>query len=221
MSNSVLIIGASGSGKSTSIRNLNPKTTFIISALDKPLPFKGYKKNYTHLKGWNDKDGNYMASDDWQRIIKCIQMIDQERPEITTLIIDDIQYVLANEFMRRSGERGFDKYSEMGMHYWSIIDSSMKCRDDLLCFFLSHNEVDNLGKSKVKTIGKLLDEKITIEGLFTICFQASIIDEEYKFLTQSNGECTAKSPIGLFDDLYIDNDLFSIKKSIEEYYNDD
>lgn len=221
MSNTILIIGRSGSGKSSSLRNLDPKSTFIISVLDKPLPFRGYKKNYVPIKGWDDKEGNYLATDDWQRIIKCIQMIDKTRPEITTLIIDDIQYVLANEFMKRSAERGFDKYSEMGMHYWSIINSAMSCRSNLLTFFLSHNEIDNNGQSKVKTIGKMLDEKITVEGLFTVCFQSTIINDEYKFLTQSNGECSAKSPIDMFKDLYIDNDLVIIKKAIEEYYYED
>lgn len=221
MSNTVLIIGRSGSGKSSSIRNLDPKSTFIISVLDKPLPFKGYKKFYIPIKGWDDKEGNYLATDDWQRIIKCIQMINQKRPEITTLIIDDIQYVLANEFMKRSAERGFDKYSEMGMHYWSIVNAAMSCRNNLLTFFLSHNEIDTNGQSKVKTIGKMLDEKITVEGMFTICFQSCILNEEYKFLTQNNGECSAKSPLGMFNDLYVDNDLLLIKECIEKYYEED
>jgi len=218
MSNTVLVIGRSGSGKSSSLRNLEPKTTFIISVLDKPLPFKGYKKLYIPIKGWDDKQGNYLATDDWQRIIKCIQMINQKRPEIKTLIIDDIQYVLANEFMKRSSERGFDKYSEMGMHYWSIINTAMGCRSDLLSFFLSHNEIDSNGQSKVKTIGKLLDEKITIEGLFTTVLHTIVNDDEYSFLTQSDGTHNAKSPLGMFEEKLIENDLSLVIKKLNDYF---
>lgn len=218
MSNAVLIIGRSGSGKSSSIRNLDPKSTFIISVLDKPLPFKSYKKHYIPINGWDDKKGNYLATDDWQRIIKCIQMINKHRPEIKTLIIDDIQYVLANEFMKRSAERGFDKYSEMGMHYWAIINAAMNCRSDLLSFFLSHNEIDNNGQSKVKTIGKLLDEKITVEGLFTTVLHTFVNDNDYLFLTQSDGAHSAKSPMGMFKEKFIDNDLMLVINKINEYF---
>lgn len=221
MSNTVLIIGQSGTGKSTSIRYLDYRSTFIISVLDKPLPFKAYKKHYKPLIGWDDKEGNYFASDDWQRIIKCIQVIDKLRPEITTIVIDDLQYVLANEFMRRSSERGFDKYSELANHYWMIINAAMACRSNLLSIFLSHNEFDANGKSKVKTIGKLLDEKITIEGMFTTVLHSMVTDTGFKFLTQSDGFHTAKSPIGCFPEQYIDNDLFHVKQCLEGYFNDD
>ena len=221
MSNTVLIIGQSGTGKSSSIRNLDPKTTFILSVLDKPLPFKGYKKHYKSIKGWDDKEGNYLATDDWQRVIKCIQMVDRLRPEISTLIIDDLQYVLANEFMRRSSERGFDKYSELANHYWMIINAVMASRSNLLSILLSHNELDSSGKYKVKTIGKLLDEKITIEGMFTTVLHSIVMDNEFKFLTNNDGVHTAKSPIGCFNEQYIDNDLLDVKNKIESYFNDE
>lgn len=219
MSNTILVIGPSGSGKSTSLRNLDPKSTFVLSVLDKPLPFKGYKQHYKPIKGWDDKTGNYLATDDWQRVIKCIQMVNIGRPEITTLVIDDLQYILANEFMRRSSERGFDKYSELANHYWMIINAAMASRGDLLSIFLSHNEIDNTGKSKVKTIGKLLDEKITIEGMFTTVLHSMVLENEFKFLTQHDGLHTAKSPIGLFDSQFIDNDLLYVKQQVESYFN--
>jgi hypothetical protein len=218
LSNSLLIIGASGSGKSSSIRMLDSTTTFVISVLDKPLPFKAYKKNYIPIKGWNDTEGNYFASDDWTRIIKCIHMVNENRPETTVLVIDDLQYVLANEFMKRSSERGFDKYSELAMHYWSIIKTAMACRDDLLSIFISHNEIDNLGKSKIKTIGKLLDEKITIEGMFTTVLHSMVMDGEYSFMTRTDGFHTCKSPLDMFDSQFIENDLLFIKNKIKEYY---
>jgi AAA domain len=219
MSNTILVIGRSGSGKSSSLRNLDSESTFIISVLDKPLPFKGYKKHYIPLKSWEDEEGNYFATDDWQKINKCIQTIDKNRPEITTLVIDDIQYVLANEFMKRSAERGYDKYSEMGMHYWSIINTAMSCRSNLLTFFLSHNEIDSNGQSKVKTIGKMLDEKITIEGLFTTVLHTQVDDGKYQFLTQSDGMHNAKSPLGMFENQLIENDLAIVIDKVNEYFN--
>jgi hypothetical protein len=122
--------------------------------------------------------------------------------------------------MRRSSERGFDKYSELANHYWQIISMASNCRSDLLSVFISHNEIDNNGKSKVKTIGKLLDEKITIEGMFTTVLHSIVIDSEFKFMTQSDGFYTAKSPIGMFSSLLIDNDLLQVKKQIESYFDD-
>src|ERR1700684_577226 len=107
MSDSILIIGPSGSGKSSSLRNLDPNKTFVLSVIDKPLPFKGYTKHYKAIKNWDDTEGNYFASDDWQRILKCLRMVNSNRPDITVMVIDDIQYILANEFMRRSSELGF------------------------------------------------------------------------------------------------------------------
>ncbi len=219
MSNSVLVIGQSGSGKSTSLRNLDPLSTFIINVLDKPLPFRSFKKNYTPVTKEN-KTGNYFSSDDWNHIIRCIEMVSKERPEITTLIIDDWQYVLAYEFMRRVGEKGYDKFSELAMHGWSTINACMKTRPDLTCFVLAHSETDSNGKTKCKTIGKMLDEKITIEGLFTTVLHSRVIDREYFFQTQYDGEHLAKSPIGLFDDDLIPNDLLTVKNALETYFND-
>src|SRR6266702_300097 len=163
MSNTVLVIGQSGSGKSTALRTLDPKTTFIINVLDKALPFRGYKKDYKPVTKEN-KDGNYFSSNDWSHVVRCIQMVDKERPEITTLIIDDWQYILAYEFMRRISEKGFDKFNELGMHGWATINGCISTRPTLTCFILAHSDVDGTGKIKCKTIGKMLDEKITIEG---------------------------------------------------------
>lgn len=218
MSNATLIIGQSGTGKSTSIRNLDPKSTFIINVLDKPLPIKAYKKNYTPIDGWSDKNGNYFSSDDHQRILRCIKMINEERKEISVLIIDDWQYILCNEFMKRASERGFDRFTDIAQHAWLTINAIINTREDLMCFVLSHSESDNQGRMKCKTIGKMLDEKITVEGLFTIVLHAKVMDGNYKFLTQNDGEYIAKSPMGMFEDKYIDNDLSIIADHIKNYY---
>lgn len=220
MSNTTLIIGASGSGKSTSLRNLDPKSTFILNVLDKPLPFKGYKKLYKAITGWDDTKGNYFASDDWQRIIKCIRMVNADRPDIETLIIDDFQYVLGNEFMRRAAEKGYDRFTDIAQHAWLIISELTATRPSLYSFVLSHSDVDQNGQYKCKTIGKMLDDKITLEGMFTIIFHSLATDGDFKFLTQNDGSHVAKSPLGMFTERLIDNDLTEIIDKIKMYEDD-
>jgi hypothetical protein len=220
MSNTVLVIGQSGSGKSTSLRNLDPKTTFIINVLDKPLPFKAFRKNYQACTKQN-KQGNYFTTDNWSHIVQCIEMVSKERPDITTLIIDDWQYILAHEFMRRVDEKGYDKFSELANHGWSTINACLGTRSTLTNFILAHSDVDSTGRSKCKTIGKMLDEKITIEGLFTTVLHSRVVDGEYKFQTQYDGEFLAKSPMGMFEEHLIPNDLVSVKDAVENYFNDE
>ncbi len=227
MSNTVLIIGQSGSGKSTSLRTLDPKSTFIINVLDKALPFRAFKKNYSPIRSLLDDEGvktaqtegNYFASDKWDAIIKVINNIDRHRPDITTLVIDDWQYILSYEFMRRVSEKGFDKFNDLANHGWSTIDTCMNTRSNLSCFILAHSDVDSTGRSKCKTIGKMLDEKITIEGLFTTVLHARVIDGQYLFQTQYDGEYLAKSPMDMFPEFLIPNDLLAVKKAIEGYFS--
>ncbi len=220
MTNTVLIIGQSGSGKSTSLRNLDPKTTFIINVLDKPLPFKGFKNNYKAVTKEN-KDGNYFSANDWSHVIRCIEMVDKTRPDITTLIIDDWQYILSYEFIRRASEKGFDKFSDLANHGWATMNSCVCTRENLTTFILAHSDMDNAGRSKLKTIGKMLDEKITLEGLFTMVLHSRIVDGEYKFQTQDDGDYLAKTPMGMFDEKLIPNDLIMVKEAVENYYNNE
>lgn len=223
MSNTVLVIGQSGSGKSTSLRNLNPKTTFIINVLDKPLPFKAFKKNYQPCTKQH-KQGNYFTTDDWLQVVKCIEMVNKERPEVTTLIVDDWQYILAHEFMRRSAtdeKNQYQKFTDIALHGWSTINACLGTRPTLTNFILAHSDVDSTGRSKCKTIGKMLDEKITIEGLFTTVLHSRVVDGEYKFQTQYDGQFLAKSPMGMFEEHLIPNDLVSVKDAVENYFNDE
>ena len=219
MSNTVLVIGESGSGKSTSLRNLDPKETFILGVLDKPLPFRGYKSHYKAMTKENP-NGNYYATDDFNLIMRCIRAVNN-RPEITTLILDDFQYVMGNEFMRRALEKGFDKFSDIAQHAWAIIRELTSTRPELYCFVLSHSDSDQQGRMKCKTIGKMLDDKITLEGMFTMILHAQVVDDNYQFLTQNNGTHLAKSPMGLFDDKYIPNDLWLVKKRMMDYFDED
>ena len=215
MSNLILILGQSGTGKSTSIRNMDSEDTFIIQTVNKPLPFKGFKKSYPIM----DKDGKgkRLVTDNYDKIIGCLKYLNNDK-DIKNIIIDDFQYVISNEFMVRAKEKGFDKFTEMAQHYYMIIDVASRLREDLNIFFLSHNEQKEDGTSKVKTIGKLLDEKITIEGLFTIVLNTVIQDNKYYFQTQNNGFNTTKSPLGMFDERLIENDLKLVTEKINEYY---
>jgi hypothetical protein len=217
MSNSILIMGESGTGKSTSIRTLDSKETFVINVLKKPLPFKGFRKNYV-LATRENPNGNLYESDNAANIIKTINYISKNRPDIKNVIIDDFQYIMANEFMRKAREKGFDKFTEIGQQGWSVARECTEARDDLYFFILSHTETDSLGRSKCKTIGKMLDEKITLEGMFTVVLHSLIVDNGYKFLTQNDGSHIAKSPMDMFDRALIDNDLASIKEKMVEYY---
>jgi len=213
-------MGESGTGKSTSIRNLNPKETFIINVMNKPLPFRGYKQNYVRLSS-DGADGNYYSSDSYDNISRVIKLIELKRTEIKTLIIDDFQYLMASEFMSRALERGYDKFSEIGKHAFDLLKLLPTLRDDLDIFILTHSEPNENGKMKIKTIGKMLDEKITIEGMYSMVLQTELMNGNYSFITQGDARHIAKSPMGMFEDRNIPNDLAFVKSKMDQYYNED
>lgn len=220
MANTSLIIGESGTGKSTSMRNLNPSETFIINVLNKPLPFRGYKKNYFKVSA-DASSGNYFSSDNYEKIESIIRVINSSRPEIKTLIIDDFQYLMANEYMNRALERGYDKFSEIGKHAHDLLKLLPKLRENLDVFILTHSESNEQGKMKIKTIGKMLDEKITIEGMYAMVLQTELMNGTYNFITQGDARHIAKSPMGMFEDRNIPNDLAFVKQKMTAYYNED
>lgn len=224
----IAVVGESGTGKSTSLRNLDPKTTFIISTTGKPLPFRGWRKNYIPLvinKETQEITGNYYISSKWDKIIKILALINAKMPYIKTVIVDDFQYVLSYEFVDRATEVGYGKFSELAQHAMEILRYAEKMREDCTMVFLTHSE--NTGSEiephyVIKTIGKLLSEKVTLEGLFTYIFFTSVKENdegkmEYKFITNNNGKCIAKTPLEMFEELEIDNDLNKILKVIQEY----
>lgn len=221
MSNPLLIIGRPGSGKSSSIYTLNPKTTFIISVASKALPFRGASKKYTPITGWDDTTNNWFATDNCERILTCIQMVNKNRPDIDTLIIDDWQYMLSHEFMRRASERSFDKFTDLAKNAWQSIMTLKACRKSLFTVVIGHSELDNHGFYRIKTLGKLLSEKMDFEGEFEMCLHARVVDGAYVFQTQQDNEYMARNPRGLFDDLFIPNDLLNVKNAIETYFNDE
>ncbi|KYC52649.1 MAG: hypothetical protein AMQ22_00699 [Candidatus Methanofastidiosum methylothiophilum] len=219
MSQIIVIYGESGTGKSTSIRTLDQKETFIINVIGKPLPFKGWKNQYTLRT--KETGGNMLISDNSQNIVSILTNIDKKMPEIKNIIIDDFQYTMGNEFMRRATEKGYEKFTQIGQNAWNIINQAIALRDDIKVFFLTHSDTDEFGRSKIKTIGKMLDDKICIAGMFTIVLYSTILDDRYVFLTQSTQSAMAKSPLGMFDDKVIDNDLSYVISKMNEYEIED
>lgn len=222
----IAIVGESGTGKSTSLRNLNSETTFIISTTGKPLPFRAWKKKYIPIKiEGKNVSGNYYVSSKWDQILKILQIIDKMMPHIKQVIIDDFQYVLSYEFVDRATEVGYTKFSELAQHAMEILRYSEKMREDCKMIFLTHSENvgDNVNpKYVIKTVGKLLSEKVTLEGLFTYIFFTKVTEGdsgrmEYKLITNNDGSCVAKTSLGMFEDLEIDNDLDEIIKVIDAY----
>lgn len=226
--NTLCIYGESGTGKSTSLRNLDPETTFIISTTGKPLPFRAWRKKYVPFN--IDKDnkkltGNYYVSSNSDKILKMLKIINIKMPYIKVVVIDDMQYILSYEFVDRATEVGYTKFSEIAQHLMEILRYAEQMREDCTMCFLTHSE--NVGteidpKYVIKTVGKLLAEKVTLEGLFTYMFCTKVEEGddgkmEYKLITNNDGKCLAKTPMGMFEELEIDNDLNEILKTIKEY----
>ena len=216
MSIATMILGQSGTGKSASMRNLDPQHTLLIQSVKKPLPFKA--------TGWSwfDKDknktGNIFVTDQAAQIVKLMKNTKRE-----IVVLDDFQYILANEFMRRvldkeTGNAAFAKYNEIARNAWDILMAASQQEDHKRIYILGHTQEDDAGRVKAKTIGKLLDEKITIEGLLTIVLRTAVINEQYVFTTRNSGLDTVKTPMGMFDDEHIPNDLAKVDEAIFSYY---
>lgn len=210
MSIAVMILGESGTGKSTSLRNLDPKQTLLIQAIRKPLPFRSDSwVTYNKALG----TGSVITTDKPEYIEGSMRKID--RPIV---VLDDFQYILANEFMRRSEEKGFDKFTEIGRHAWDLLRAASDLADHRRVYILAHTDSDDAGRTRMKTIGKLLNEKITPEGMVTIVLRTGVRDSTYVFATQNSGSDTTKSPLGMFSEMFIENDLAAVDKAIVDYY---
>lgn len=196
----VMILGKSGAGKSTSLRNLDPQTYSVVEVNGKPLPFKTKKRT--------------INTDVYANVSRVLQ----EAP-CDIVVVDDSQYLMANEFMRRAREKGFEKFTEIGVNFWNLVNEVQKLPENKIVYFLHHLEVDEYGNSKEKTIGKLLDDKICIAGMFSIVILAEKRNKEFVFDTQNDGQSPAKTPIGMFPDRVIENDLVLVDKGIREFYD--
>lgn len=203
MSITTLVLGQSGTGKTASLRNLDPAKVALIKATEKPLPFRA--------AGWNQ-----YTTDAWAMMIQAARKAVANGKEI--VVVDDFQYLMANEFMRRSDEKGFEKFTEIARHAWEVISAMSALPAHVRVYILSHTQDDDYGRTKIKTIGKMLDEKITLEGLFTTVLRTQVQDGNYQFRTVNNGSDTVKAPMGMFDDEIIENDLAAVDQAVCDYY---
>jgi hypothetical protein len=216
MSIATLILGESGTGKSTALRNLNPDNTLLIQAVKKPLPFKS--KNWLPATK-ETPTGSVFVTDNSDKIIAAMQRTTKD-----VIVLDDFQYTMSNEFMRRvldkeTGNAAFAKYNEIARFAWDILNAASNLPDNKRVYILSHTQTDESGHTKIKTIGKLLDEKITIEGLVTIVMRTHRINGNYVFSTKNSGSDTVKTPLDMFQEDHIDNDLAAVDAVIVEYFN--
>lgn len=197
----VLILGESGSGKSTSLRNFQKDELVIYNVAGKPLPFRG--------------GGQLHRADNVS--YNTIQQ-NMSKKKFNCYVIDDSQYLLAFELFGRVAEKGYDKFTEMAVHFYDLIQFVIRqMPPDCVVYFLHHTE-DIDGKLKAKTVGKMLNEKLTVEGLFSIVLLAKNADGHHIFRTHSDGRDTVKTPMGMFDQDEIDNDLKAVDTAIREYY---
>ena len=199
----ILIMGESGTGKSTSLRNCDPATTAVVNPVGKPLPFKN------HFEMLNNET-------DAGKIVKYMKA--QAATGKKLIVVDDFQYILAVPYMNRIKETGWDKYNDFGANYFEIINCCKDLPDDIVVAYLTHLETLDNGLTTVKLIGKLLREKITIEGLFTVVLRTGVNEAKYYFYTQNSGKDTVKSPLGMFPAYAIENDLNYVVDKIRNYY---
>lgn len=203
MAEKILIMGESGTGKSTSLRNCDPKVTAVVNPVGKPLPFRG---KFDMLNGITECD----------RIVEWMKAAVNRGKKI--IVVDDFQYILSIPYMNRIKEAGWDKWNDFGSNYFGIIDVCAELPEDVIVYYMTHTETLENGITTIKLIGKLLREKITIEGLFTTVLRTSVQDGKYYFLTQNSGKDTVKSPLGMFDSYAIENDLNYVDEKIRNYY---
>lgn len=195
----VMVYGQSGTGKSTSLRNFKPEDVCIVNVSGKPLPFKNKHKTFN--------------TDDYISIEAAIQKAPSK-----SIVIDDATYLMTGEYMRTAKVTGYQKFTELALNYYTLVKIAAALPDDKIVYFMGHSDIDNNGNEKFKTIGKLLDEKITLEGMFTIVLKTVVTDGKYQFSTRNNGQDTVKTPMGMFNEPLIDNDLAAVDKAIRDYY---
>lgn len=208
MSIATLVLGASGTGKSYSLRNLDPNKTLLIQCINKPLPFRG-----AEWKPLTKSGGSVFRTDDPARIVKAMQASAQE-----IVVIDDYQAVLVNQLMSRAGETGFKKFEDIGKSAWDVFNTAGSLADSRRVYILAHTQTDDFGNVRMKTVGKMVDNTLVPEGYFTIVLRTQVTNGVYQFSTQSNGQDCCKSPVDMFPETLIENDLAVVDAMICEFY---
>ena len=194
-----MLYGQSGTGKSTSLRNFQKEDVSIINVSGKPMPFR--------------RKLPIVSTDDYKKIIGGLRTI-----KTPSIVIDDATYLMVNAFMRNAKVQGYQKYTDMAFDFNSLIEAALKLPDDKIVYFIGHSNQADDGREQFKTIGKMLDNYVTLEGKFTIVLKTVVKDGQYYFSTQNNGMDTVKSPMGMFEEAMIPNDLKAVDDVIREYY---
>lgn len=195
----VMIYGQSGTGKSTSLRNFKPEDVCIVNVSGKPLPFRNKHKTFN--------------TDDYMSIDAAIK-----KAPAKSIVIDDATYLMVNAFMRNAKVTGYQKYTDMAYDFDALINAASRLPDDRIVYFIGHSTMDDTGREHFKTIGKMLDNYVTLEGKFTIVLKTVVQDGKYFFATRNNGQDTVKTPLGMFEEELIDNDLAAVDAAIRDYY---
>lgn len=213
MSKVICIAGESGSGKTTSMRNLDPKETYYIDADKKGLSWKGWRKQYS------SENKNYLRCDDANIVRVYIKKLAESCPKIKVIVIDTINGLMVADEMRRSKEKGYDKWIDLAACVWDLVNECYEYRDDLTIVFTAHTQTDHDENgcmfTRIKTSGKKLD-KIVLESKFTTVLLSKCVDGKYLFETQAKNS-TAKSPLGAFESFEIENDIVKVIEALEEF----
>lgn len=206
MSNIVLILGNSGTGKSYSLKKLQTEEVAIITPISKSLPFK-------------NKLTNKIITDDWKEVNDAIIRASQKFPII---VVEDFQYVMVNEFIKRIDEKGYSKFNDIAAHAWQIITTAQSLPANCIVYFLCHAESDQYGREKMQTIGKMLDEVINLQGLFDVVVLAKNSDGNFHFRVKSLGDKvdSVKAPEGMFDCDSIPNDIKILDRYVNNFFHD-
>jgi len=215
------VVGETGTGKSTAIKHLDPKESYIINVAKKELPFKGSGKLY------NEDNRNYKEIDDPTEITRLLKTISEKAPHIKNIVIEDSNYLMGFRMVEKAMETGFTKFSVMAKDMVDMFRTARSLRDDLCIFYFSHPEtIEDAGEIvgyKIKTAGKLIDNQVLLEGLLTVCLYTDVEETKdgvkYSFLTNRYRKKPAKSPDGMFHETKIPNDLQYVKDHVIEYYN--
>ena len=195
----VMIYGQSGTGKSTSLRNFKNEEVAVVNVSGKPLPFRGDIKPYN--------------SDNYAKIMTALKATERK-----SIVIDDATYLMVNAFMRNAKVTGYQKYTDMAYDFNALVEFCSSLPEDKIVYFMGHSDQADDGREHFKTIGKMLDNYVTVEGRFTIVLKTVVQDGKYMFSTQNSGQDTVKAPMGMFDAALIDNDLKAVDDAIREYW---
>lgn len=226
MSSVICLAGASNSGKSTSMKYLDPESTFILSCTNKQLQIPGFRKKYPKVSTKDGFKGNWFISNNYETIDKILKLVSAKRPEIKNIIIDDANYLLSAETFNKALDKGYEKFSVLAKNYYDLIQKCMNLRDDITVVFVTH--IENYGteldpRYRMWSTGKMLTNQINLDGLFSyIIYTETAVDDttnevSYRFKTRTDGNDTCRSVQGCFKDKYVEPNLKYIIDRINEF----